>query len=249
MPNYEITTTGDPADVPATVNGEVTPAEMLQTAIAKGLGPEQLNQLVTLYERMEAGRALREYAAAIRGFQKECPIVRKTREYAPGREYAPLPTIMREVQPYLDKHDLSITGDVIQDTDGLLTVKTTIWHTAGHRETTTVTVPIDRKSSMNDSQRVGSAISYARRYGLCLALGILTGTDDDGLAAGGGAGGCITEQQAADLEALITEYGLDRARFLAYMKVDQLANIPASKYGVAVDALRAKGKRNERGAR
>ena len=37
----------------------------------------------------------------------------------------------------------------------------------------------------NKAQQAGSASTYAQRYGLTAALGLVTGDDDDGHAAGG----------------------------------------------------------------
>lgn len=52
----------------------------------------------------------------------------------------------------------------------------------------------------------------------------------------------ITEKQAKDLDALITEVGADKAAFLTFAKIDTLANMKASDYDNAVAALNKKRK-------
>mgnify|MGYP001773033731 CR=1 FL=1 len=50
----------------------------------------------------------------------------------------------------------------------------------------------------------------------------------------------ITDSQAADLGALADDVGADLPKFLTYMKVKFIADIPASQYSTAVAALEAK---------
>jgi len=226
----------------ATVNGnqDMTVAGMLQAAIERGLGPEQLNQLVTLYERMDARRAAQEFATAMNDFQNDCPTVFKNKAVNTGKytyDYSTLPYVLQTVRPYLQKHGLSYTADVKLD-NNFVTVITIVRHVGGHKEETTFTAPVDKASVMNDTQKVASATSYARRYGLCLALGIMTGGDDDGVSAGNGER--ITETQIADLEVMIQEVGADKARFLKFLKVESLAQLPAKEHGKAVHVLNQK---------
>lgn len=53
---------------------------------------------------------------------------------------------------------------------------TTLLHVSGHTLSTLCALPATRQ----DPQQYGSAITYARRYGLCNALGVLADVDDDG---------------------------------------------------------------------
>ena len=50
----------------------------------------------------------------------------------------------------------------------------------------------------------------------------------------------ITEQQAIDLQAKAEEVGADKAGFLKFLKVNRLAELPASKYEAALQALKDK---------
>ena len=103
----------------------------------------------------------------------------------------------------------------------------------------------DLNGKMNDIQKVASASSYAKRYGLLDALGIATGdTDDDGNAAGTEQ---IDDEQIAAIDALVTEIGLSEtrvAKFLKVMKADQLGHIAKRDFRKAIrllEAARARG--------
>jgi hypothetical protein len=52
----------------------------------------------------------------------------------------------------------------------------------------------------NKAQQMGSASTYARRYALCAALGIVTGDDDDG---NGGAPSFIDADEAREIDDLV----------------------------------------------
>jgi hypothetical protein len=113
-------------------------------------------------------------------------------------------------------------------------------HINGHSQDAKFTAPIDPAAKVNDMQKTASALSYARRYALQLALGITTTDEDDDGQAGGLQ--VITEDQAIVLDDLITEVNADKNNFLKYLKVDSLEVLPTGKYEQAVKALEAKRK-------
>jgi hypothetical protein len=89
---------------------------------------------------------------------------------------------------------------------------------------------------------LGSAATYARRYSLLAAAGVVGEEDDDAEAAvkTNGKDPHITEKQLADLDALIEEVGADKAKFLKYLRLSNLADLPAKAYSNAVKDLEAK---------
>lgn len=97
-------------------------------------------------------------------------------------------------------------------------------------------------ASKQDPQGYGSALTYARRYGLMAACGIAP-EDDDGNAASKQRNerpALITEKQAQDLDALISEVGADKTAFLKFSKISKLSDMPAGDYEKAVAALNKK---------
>ena len=105
----------------------------------------------------------------------------KTANIKPGfsYRYADLATILDHVRPVLAKHGLAITQNVEGTSDGRLSVETTILHTDGGA----LGFGPLLGDSGRDWQGLGSAITYARRYALCAALGIAADDDDDAQTA------------------------------------------------------------------
>jgi hypothetical protein len=175
-PNTELAKTASPSV-----------AEMIHYGIERGHDAESMTKLYDLYERMEAKAAARQFAGALLAFQTDCPVISKPATVNTGKynyDYAPLDYIKKEAQPHLNAHGLSFTQDS-NLTDGMVSVTTIVRHIGGHEERTSFNAPIDATAKMNDTQKVASAVSYARRYGLVLALGITPGGEDDDGQAGG----------------------------------------------------------------
>ena len=139
----------------------------------------------------------------------------------------------------MTKYQLSYSFES-EITDGMVEVTCKISHINGHTESARFTAPVDPSAKVNDMQKTASALSYARRYALQLALGITTTDEDDDGQAGGLQ--AISTDQVTVLNDLITEVKADRAGFLKYLKVDALENLPVSKYEQAKKALEGKRK-------
>jgi hypothetical protein len=103
-----------------------------------------------------------------------------------------------------------------------------------------VTVPGEAHANDFGDKAPGKATSYATKYAMLKLFSIETGEDDEGRVEPYESLEKITEKQAADLEALIDEVKADKARFLAHMKVDSIASIPAKEYSACVEKIEAK---------
>lgn len=176
----------------ATVENQVySPDRLLELAVQSNADVDRLGKLMDLQERWRAQEAKKAYYEAFSRFQAESPIIQKTKEVK-GKggsvmyKYAPLDDIVRQVSPKLRENGFSFNLDVKQS-DGFLTAIIQINHVQGHSERSEFSIPIDKDGFMNDSQKAGSANSYAKRYAFCNALGLLTSDmDDDGQSLGGG---------------------------------------------------------------
>jgi len=106
--------------------------------------------------------------------------VPRTREVKAGPirySYADLGDALSMARPILAEHSLLLTQS-IDCTDHEVLVTTTMLHASGQWVTSTpVHLPLGKTA-----QNTGSAITYARRYGLMAFLGLAT-EDDDGAAA------------------------------------------------------------------
>lgn len=95
--------------------------------------------------------------------------------------YAPLESILHAVVPALSKNGLSLTQAAKCLDSGKEFVETTLRHARG--EVLTNMIPIFVRD--DGPQAYGSALTYARRYGVTLLLCISADDDDDGNAAEG----------------------------------------------------------------
>jgi hypothetical protein len=169
-----------------------SPSRLVALALEKGADPDTLSKLLDLQERWEAGEARKQYVTAMTAFKQEAPSVLKKCDRvdfttAKGRtfyNYANLGSIVQEITAIMGKHDLSASWGTAQDGRNV-TVTCHITHVAGHRESVTLTGPIDESGNKNSIQAVGSTVTYLQRYTLLAALGLATGEDDDGRQGAG----------------------------------------------------------------
>lgn len=94
--------------------------------------------------------------------------------------YAPLESILHAVKSSLSKNGLALT-QALNCIEGKEFVETTLRHSSG--QTISNRIPIFVKD--DGAQAYGSALTYARRYGVTLLLCISADDDDDGNAAEG----------------------------------------------------------------
>ncbi len=176
---------GDP--VPAQAAPD--PLTMLANALDRGHDVEKLERLFDLAERYEQKQARAAFAAALSQFQAACPPIVESKLATVTMQsggaytysYADLDIIMRTIRPLLGECGLSVRYDAEVSDDGRRIRSTCyVMHASGHQETTTFVVPVDEAMKVNDSQKMGSANSYACRYNVVNALGLTTGEDDDG---------------------------------------------------------------------
>jgi hypothetical protein len=230
------------------VKTDELPAEMLayaQIIERAASNPEvdvnKLEKLLDMQDRILRQRAEVAFNSGFAVMQGEIPtITEHGRIMVAGVErsrYALFEDINEAVKPVLQKHGFAITFKT-QTTKDAITITGILMHKDGHRETTDMMLQADVSGSKNGVQSIGSSISYAKRYVLCALLNISTrGEDDDGVRGNNHA---ITENQVMDLTALLEEVKADKAKFLKYMKVNSIADIPANSYANAVKALEAK---------
>lgn len=224
---------------------------LLQAAVQQLSGPgaaqavEALEKLVALHERVESRRAASEFAEAMANFQAECPAIPKTSKAKIQTKsgtgysytYAELDQIAKTVGPHLHSHGISYSWDSSIDSNRLRCT-CTLRHRNGHSVGATFECPVDSQAAMSDAQKHAAALTYARRQSLIQVLGLTTcDPDNDG---GQTNPATITENQIAAIECLLSEVGADRAKFLDWLHVGTIEEIPANSYRQAITALEQK---------
>jgi len=216
--------------------------QLLQQAVQAGTSPEALEKLVALQERILDRNAQAEFTSAMSEFQARCPAVAKRHSVKDrgGRvmyHYAPLEDIVDQIRALMAELGLSFSFSS-DSTDRGINVVCTIRHRAGHCEQSSAFIPTTKGMNTNSAQDMVISLTYGKRQTLISALGITTADQDtDGVTQ---TIAPITDEQVADLTALSIEVGADTARFLKYLGVSTMEEIPARDYGRAVAALEAK---------
>lgn len=214
-----------------------TPAQLLALAISKDLDIEKLERLMQMQEQWDAKRAKEAFYLAMSKFQSICPAIFKTDD-GYNCKYAALGPITQIIKAPMQECGLSYRWEQV-DTPELITVTCIVSHADGHCESNHLSGPPDDSGSMNKLQGRGSAVKYLRRYTLESGLGIESSYEDDN---GGLPEAMINAEQAANLTALIDEVKANKARFLKFLNIKKLEDLPASKYEHAVKALESKRK-------
>ena len=128
---------------------------------------------------MRMSDSIAKLAAALVAVQKEMTPLKKDKSNYFNQSYVGLDAVMPEALAILGKYDIALAQTVGTGEDGSTNLTTTLLHVSG--EWLTDTQPL--LLAKNDAQGQGSAITYARRYGLMSMLGIVAEEDDDGVKA------------------------------------------------------------------
>lgn len=228
-----------------------SPAEMLRVALASGMDTTSIRELLAVQKDWEANEARKAYVAAMAEFKKSPPEIlkRKLVEFTTkdgdttSYRHATLSDVTAAIIEGLARHGFSHRWDTAQGDNGIVVVTCVLTHRLGHSESTVLKSAPDQSGKKNAIQAVGSAVSYLQRYTLLAATGLATkDMDDDGRAS---EVECITDEQAATIRDMLEATGSDRAKFLAFLKVSTIEDIPAQAFPNAMAALKAK----ERAAR
>lgn len=246
------------ADAPETT--EIAPAEP-QSIERRSAGPldailadprqlrdlpiEIVERLYELHERDQQRGAEREFNAAFNRVQAAVrPVLKRGDNQQTRSRYALLEDVIAELRPRLVSEGFSWSTSTRETPeDGMVLVVLRLRHVGGHAEEHSMSAPIDNLGPKGAPVKtklhgMGSTYSYASRYLLVNVFGIQTTLDADGnrpvnLDP-------ITEDQARDMEALISEVGADRAAFLQWLQVDSVEAIPVSLHRKAVHGLERK---------
>ena len=118
---------------------------------------------------------------ALTKVQKDLKHAKKDSKGAFGK-YADLGIVYDAIKAPLASNGFAYCHEMINTEDGTLYVETHLLHESGG--TFKTRLPIINKKA--DMQGLGSAITYAKRYGISMIVGLASEEDDDGKRAGTG---------------------------------------------------------------
>lgn len=218
----------------------MSPAAILQLAVDKNFDLDRIEKLMQISEQWRKIQAERAFNEAIAAFKADPPQVVKdalNKQY--NSYYATIGNIVNTVNPALGKHGLSASWSLDQSSG--ISVTCILEHIEGHKRSVTMSGPVDNSGSKNSLQQIRSTQTYLKVATFEAVTGIVANNkDDDG---NGSSGKTITEEQARNIETLMTEVGADQGKFLIYIKADSIRSIPAKSYALAMAALEAKRKK------
>lgn len=155
-------------------------------------------------------------------------------------KYADLGAVIDALEPIIE-HGLWYRQQTHDHDEGAM-IETFYIHTSGEEKSAgTLFMPATKK----DAQAFGSALTYARRYGLQCAFGLAT-EDDDANAAVAGAKretakpAVINDGQWAVITDLIEKTSTDAKAFCTAFKIKSVKDLPADAFDKARSMLNKK---------
>ena len=220
-------------------------------ALSQKLDVEKLRWFGEIQQAADERKARASFAAALVRMQPNLPVVAehgeiKDRKGDVQHTYALWEDINEAIRPVLAKYGFALTFKTGLD-GRQVTVTGELRHRAGHREETTMTLPMDLTGSKNGVQAIGSSTSYGKRYTAMALLNLTSrGEDDDGSAADRGA--TIDDEQQELVRSRAMECGANLKKLLSYLKVTAIEDIPASRFNDSLRLIEERGLANDRGS-
>ena len=232
---------------PAQEVAPVTTEQNLFAVIAKAamdgsVDVAKMEALLAMQERIQAKSAEVAFNQSMAQMQPRLPRVQKrgaitiSKGSGPMSKYALFEDIDKAVRPLLAEFGFALNYGMGIPVENRVVVTCTIRHVAGHSITNALPLPLDASGAKNNVQGVGSTISYARRYLMCLMLNIvLEGEDNDGNNSEP-----INDQQLMQIEDMLQASGGDRAKFCKTFKVEKISELRQDQLQGVMTALRQK---------
>lgn len=164
---------------------------ILQAATDPNVDADKVKTMADLAVSLQDRERETEFNRALNAAIQEMPVITRegiiqipAKDGRPARtqgRFARFEDIYRVVRPILERHQLAIRFNVGDSPNGV-TVQPVLSHANGYTERgESMRLPHDQSGSKNNTQAVGSAAAYGKRYTMCAMLNIVTeGADTDG---------------------------------------------------------------------
>jgi hypothetical protein len=206
------------------------------------IDPGKMRELKVIMNEERERAALTEWSDAMSRAQARMEPVRKNcTNPSTHSKYASYAALDNAVRKYYSDAGLSLTYDsdpALSNDKRLMMicdVSKGSYSRRYHFPVAIVTKGPQGKDVMTETHAIMSAKTYGRRALLGMIFNIAEYSDDDGNFASGME--AISAEQLIELEKLIEQTGADLDKFLVYLRLDELAALPASKFEQAKAAL------------
>ena len=235
-----------------TSEGDATFLDMvLRAARDPSVDVQKMVALTEMLAMRDARDAERAFSDAMNACQAEMrPVSQNASNPQTRSKYASYAALDNALRPIYARHGFALTFDTGDGApEGCVRVVCKVSHRTGHAERPHLDMPNDGKGAkggdvMTKTHATMSAVTYARRGLLKMVFNIAEVEYDDD---GNGAGEFITSEQAIELETMLKNTKSNVQRFLKFMGVDGLLDIPANQFQKAKHALDQKGQNNNEG--
>ena len=155
-------------------------------------------------------------------------------------KFASLTSIRNTALPVLTKHGIAVTQPGVQLDSGTWVIRTILSKGEERMEGDTPII-----ADKGNAQAFGSAMTYAKRYGLSAMVCIASDEDDDGNEATKSPPNheYISIDQVKEINSEIDRLGADRKKFLQHFKVADISQLSAMQYLKAMNMLEERERR------
>jgi len=217
-------------------------ARIAELAADPSVDPDRIEKLLNIQITMMERDAKIKYDQALADLQQEMPRITargeiKNKNGDVTSRYMKYEDIDTVIRPLLQKYGFSLQHDR-KDQDGKMVITSILKHRSGHQDSVSIPLPYDQTNALKSAlQAAASTASFGKRHNVCSLLNIVAeGEDDDGLLKHIK----IDDSQAKEIKDALRETGGDTKKFLEYMAVDCVENIPMKDYPKAYMALKRK---------
>lgn len=239
----ELALQNQPENLPTVSTERSMIQSIAQMAMNPDIDPDKMERLLNVQLKLLDRQAKIEYDQALADLQMAMPRIGargeiKNKAGEITSRYLKYEDIDRVIRPLLQQHGFSLLHNR-EDKDGKMIVTTILKHRGGHQDSISIPLPYDQTNALKSAlQAAASTASFGKRHNVCSLLNIVAeGDDDDGVGAGHIK---IDDSQKQEIVNALRETGADTARFLAFMGVRCVDDIPMKDYAKAYMALKRK---------
>lgn len=215
---------------------------LAEMASDPSIDPDRLEKLLNIQITMMERQAKMDFDRALADVQQDMPRITprgeiKTKNGEVVARYMKYEDIDTVIRPLLQKHGFSLMHDR-RDEQGKMIITTILKHRNGHQESVSIPLPYDQPNALKSAlQAAAGTATFGKRHNVCSLLNIVAeGEDDDGIMSHIK----LDDTQAKEIKDALRETGSDTKKFLEYMGVDCVENIPMKDYPKAYMALKRK---------
>lgn len=229
--------------VPAPITeGRTLLTAIMDVACDPRLDVGKLDALLRMQAELERRQAEREAIEAFTRVSSKMPRVKKNGTIELGGKgsiaFAKWEDMDAVIRPIITAEGFTLSFNSAPREGGGLVVTGELMHRSGHVRTATIPLPLDAGPGRNNLQAVGSTLSYGKRYCAEMLLNIVReNQDDDGVK---GAQRFATDEEIAEIRALLEETKQDEDRFCQFLNVAHLGELPVTSVVIARNMLLAK---------